>query len=159
MGEPPSPGRTYTDFIKFPKFQGAVSVNGWPYILAVLAVLHHLQLPHAAHVCKPCLDLCHIQHLPTRTDVPIMINSEISFQNMFCIHSGEKASYPSSLFQKRTEACWSLHTSAPPSVSQAVWTANESPKSDTSLQHKVELSLPFQDVVNIRKRSVLCWEG
>lgn len=97
-GELPSARGTYTDFIELPKIQRAVAVDGGPDVLAVVAALHHLQLPHAAHVGEPCLDLCHVWHLPTRTDTS-MINSEISELLLYA------PSYLSDLVRKHAEAC------------------------------------------------------
>lgn len=54
---------TYSNLIKLAKLQCPVSVDWRPDVLAVVAVLHRLQLPNAAHIGQPSLNLCHVQHL------------------------------------------------------------------------------------------------
>lgn len=58
---------THADLIKLAELQGAIAVNRRAQVLAVVAALHHLQLPDAAHVGQACLDLSHVQHLPGRS--------------------------------------------------------------------------------------------
>lgn len=58
---------SYSDLIKLSKLQGSISVDGRPDVLAVVAALHRLQLPHAADVGQPRLDLRHVQHLQKNT--------------------------------------------------------------------------------------------
>lgn len=60
--EASAPG-THGYLVKLSKLQRAVSVDGRPDVLAVVAVLHQLQLPDTAHVGQPRLDLSHVQHL------------------------------------------------------------------------------------------------
>lgn len=57
---------THSDLVELGEVQGAVVVDGGPDVLAVLGALHQLQLPHAAHVGQPRLDLRHVEHLPCR---------------------------------------------------------------------------------------------
>ena len=52
--------RTHGYLVKLPKLQCAVAVDGRPDVLAVVAVLHQLQLTHTAHVGQPRLDLRHV---------------------------------------------------------------------------------------------------
>lgn len=56
-------GETHSDLVKLAEFQRAVAVDGWPDVLAVLAVFDQLQLPDTADVSQSGLDLCHVQHL------------------------------------------------------------------------------------------------
>lgn len=53
----------HRDLVELSKIQSAVSVDGGPDVLAVLAVFDQLQLSNAAHVGEPRLDLCHVQNL------------------------------------------------------------------------------------------------
>lgn len=57
---------THADLGELAEVQGAVAVDGRAQVLAVVAVPHHLQLPHAAHVGQARLDLRHVQHLPAQ---------------------------------------------------------------------------------------------
>lgn len=63
MGGVGRTGTTHGDLVKLSKLQGSVSVDGRSDVLAVVAVLHRLQLPDAAHVGQPGLNLRHVQHL------------------------------------------------------------------------------------------------
>lgn len=60
--------QTYSNLIEFAKLQCAVSVDGRSDVLAVVTVLHRLQLSDAAHVGQPSLNLCHVQHLRPREE-------------------------------------------------------------------------------------------
>lgn len=54
---------THIDLIKLAEVHGLEAVDGWSDVLAVGALLHHLQLPHTRHISQPRLDLCHVRHL------------------------------------------------------------------------------------------------
>lgn len=56
-------GDTHVNLIKLAKVHGVEAVYGRPDVLAVGALLHHLQLPHAWDVRQPRLDLCHVGDL------------------------------------------------------------------------------------------------
>lgn len=58
-----SAGDTHINFIKLAKVHGVEAVNGRSDVLAVSALLHHLQLPHARDVGQARLDLRHVRHL------------------------------------------------------------------------------------------------
>lgn len=60
--------QTYSDLIKLPKLQSSVSVDWGSDVLAVVTVLHRLQLPNTAHIGQPSLNLCHVQHLRARVN-------------------------------------------------------------------------------------------
>lgn len=55
--------RTHVDFVELAEVHGFKAVNGWPDVLAVRALLHHLQLANTGHVGQPGLDLCHVWDL------------------------------------------------------------------------------------------------
>lgn len=54
---------THINFVKLAKVHGVEAVDGRSDVLAVGALLHHLQLPHAGDVGQPGLDLRHVRHL------------------------------------------------------------------------------------------------
>lgn len=56
-------GETHSDLIELAEFQRAVVVDGRPDVFAVFTISDHFQLPHTADICKPGLDLCHVQDL------------------------------------------------------------------------------------------------
>ena len=58
--------RTHGDLVELAEIQRAVAVDGRPDVLAVLAALHRLHLPHTADIGQPGLDLRHVQHLRHR---------------------------------------------------------------------------------------------
>lgn len=85
---------------------------------------------------------------------------------MFCIHNGEKASYRFFFFffcQEHTEACWSLHTSAPSwTASQGVSIINS--RKGIAFQHISAVQRWTKSFIlgysgTLRDRSVLRWEG
>lgn len=56
-------GDTHVNLIKLAKVHRVEAVYGRPDVLAVGALLHHLQLPHAGDVRQPRLDLRHVGDL------------------------------------------------------------------------------------------------
>lgn len=53
----------HSDLIELAKVQRAIAVDRWADIFTVVTIFDQLQLPHAAHVGKPRLYLCHVQNL------------------------------------------------------------------------------------------------
>lgn len=54
---------THVNLIELAKVHGVEAVDGRPDVLAVGALLHQLQLPHAGDVGQPGLDLRHVGDL------------------------------------------------------------------------------------------------
>lgn len=54
---------THIDFVELAEVHGLEAVDGRPDVLAVRALLHHLQLANTGHVGQPGLDLGHVWYL------------------------------------------------------------------------------------------------
>lgn len=54
---------THVDLVELAEVHGLEAVDGRPDVLAVRALLHHLQLANTGHVGQPGLDLCHVRDL------------------------------------------------------------------------------------------------
>lgn len=57
---------THVDLVELAEVHGLEAVDGRPDVLAVRALLHHLQLANTRHVGQPGLDLGHVRDLGDR---------------------------------------------------------------------------------------------